>query len=290
MCKHFSPSCIDCEGDLQGTVLDGHKLALQLSMRKPSGAGQQKDARSETKAGSSGRGTKLVVRNVAFEATRKDLMALFTPFGQIKSCRLPKKMDGNHRCLFSQLSPAHAPRILLCEETSGRSRTAGALRGYWHTWAHLVYDALCCLLQRPYGVHIAGARGLIVPHSGALPCCPFHPLSVSVPDVCLALQGVCLRGLSEQAGGPVSSRRRGRDTSVRPPFGELVSLFVHLAVVPCAMLSTLAAVHLLVICWKSCSVLVTDRGLCDMAKLCILCIHFSSKAQPEPAVPCMMAQ
>lgn len=126
MCKNPSHLCIEREGCLQGTVLDGHKLALQLSMRKPSGAGQQKDAKSETKAGSTGRGTKLVVRNVAFEATRKDLMALFTPFGQIKSCRLPKKMDGNHRCLFSQLTPAHATRIFLCEETSGKSRTAGA--------------------------------------------------------------------------------------------------------------------------------------------------------------------
>lgn len=44
------------------------------------------------------KGTKLIVRNVAFEATRKDLMALFQPFGQIKSCRLPKKFDSSHRC------------------------------------------------------------------------------------------------------------------------------------------------------------------------------------------------
>ena len=81
---------------VQGTVLDGHKLALQLSMRKLSVAQPGKQG---GKAAAKGRGTKLVVRNVAFEATRKDLTALFTPFGQIKSCRLPKKMDGNHRCL-----------------------------------------------------------------------------------------------------------------------------------------------------------------------------------------------
>ena len=80
---------------VQGTVLDGHKLALQLSMRKLSAA---QPGKQDGKAATMGRGTKLVVRNVAFEATRKDLTALFTPFGQIKSCRLPKKMDGNHRC------------------------------------------------------------------------------------------------------------------------------------------------------------------------------------------------
>jgi len=87
----------DCNA--QGTVLDGHKLALQLSMRKPAGSEQAKKEgkREEKKEDTRARGTKLVVRNVAFEATRKDLMALFAPFGQIKSCRLPKKMDGNHR-------------------------------------------------------------------------------------------------------------------------------------------------------------------------------------------------
>ncbi|KAH9741642.1 nucleotide binding [Citrus sinensis] len=40
--------------------------------------------------------TKLLVRNVAFEATEKDLRQLFSPFGQIKSLRLPMKF-GNHR-------------------------------------------------------------------------------------------------------------------------------------------------------------------------------------------------
>jgi RNA recognition motif. (a.k.a. RRM, RBD, or RNP domain) len=41
-----------------------------------------------------------VVRNVAFEATRKDLVGLFGPFGHIKSARLPRKFDGNHRSLM----------------------------------------------------------------------------------------------------------------------------------------------------------------------------------------------
>jgi multiple RNA-binding domain-containing protein 1 len=41
--------------------------------------------------------TKIVVRNVAFEATRRDVQKLFNPFGTLKSCRLPKKFDGAHR-------------------------------------------------------------------------------------------------------------------------------------------------------------------------------------------------
>ena len=41
--------------------------------------------------------TKLVVRNVAFEATKRDIQKLFNPFGQLKQVRLPKKFDGAHR-------------------------------------------------------------------------------------------------------------------------------------------------------------------------------------------------
>ena len=104
----FPESESESSSAVQGTVLDGHKLALQLSMRKGRmGAGQDAKAKQEEgKEDKKGRGTKLVVRNVAFEATRKDLMALFTPFGQIKSCRLPKKMDGNHRSDTDLISSA----------------------------------------------------------------------------------------------------------------------------------------------------------------------------------------
>ncbi|KAK6140463.1 hypothetical protein DH2020_025796 [Rehmannia glutinosa] len=72
--------------DLQGTNLDGHALKLQLCKAK-------KDVHQCEKVKSS---TKLIVRNVAFEATEKDLRELFSPFGQVKSLRLPKRY-GNHR-------------------------------------------------------------------------------------------------------------------------------------------------------------------------------------------------
>lgn len=75
---------------LQGTVLDKHKLALQLSMRKASSAARAKKQTGTPEKQS----TKLVVRNVAFEATRKEVMSLFSPFGHMKSCRLPRKFDG----------------------------------------------------------------------------------------------------------------------------------------------------------------------------------------------------
>ncbi|MBA0569752.1 hypothetical protein Golob_003463, partial [Gossypium lobatum] len=74
--------------DFQGTILDGHALILQLCHAK-----KEQAVKNVEKDKSS---TKLLVRNVAFEATEKDLRQLFSPFGQIKSLRLPMKF-GNHR-------------------------------------------------------------------------------------------------------------------------------------------------------------------------------------------------
>ncbi|KAG2568668.1 hypothetical protein PVAP13_7NG405200 [Panicum virgatum] len=75
--------------DLQGTVLDGHALILQLCHGKKDGQATKKNEKDKSS-------TKLLVRNVAFEATEKDLRQLFSPFGQIKSLRLPMKF-GSHR-------------------------------------------------------------------------------------------------------------------------------------------------------------------------------------------------
>eukprot|EP00252_Welwitschia_mirabilis_P000424 TRINITY_DN10427_c0_g1_i2.p1 TRINITY_DN10427_c0_g1~~TRINITY_DN10427_c0_g1_i2.p1 ORF type:complete len:872 (+),score=224.55 TRINITY_DN10427_c0_g1_i2:175-2790(+) len=76
---------------LQGTVLDGHALSLQMSYSRKAHEAQGKklDKRKSL--------TKIIVKNLAFEATKKDLRQLFGPFGQIKSLRIPKKADRNHR-------------------------------------------------------------------------------------------------------------------------------------------------------------------------------------------------
>jgi multiple RNA-binding domain-containing protein 1 len=76
---------------LQGAVLDGHKLELKPSSSKkestniPAVAGDEKST------------TKLMVRNVPFQATRKEILQLFGSFGPLKKVRCPKKFDGNHR-------------------------------------------------------------------------------------------------------------------------------------------------------------------------------------------------
>ncbi|GFZ08318.1 nucleotide/nucleic acid binding protein [Actinidia rufa] len=75
--------------EMAGTVLDGHALILQLCHAK-------KDEQVLKKVDKDRSSTKLIVRNVAFEATEKELRQLFSPFGQIKSLRLPMRF-GKHR-------------------------------------------------------------------------------------------------------------------------------------------------------------------------------------------------
>jgi multiple RNA-binding domain-containing protein 1 len=41
--------------------------------------------------------TKLLVRNLAFQATIREVRELFGSFGKVKTVRIPKKFDGSHR-------------------------------------------------------------------------------------------------------------------------------------------------------------------------------------------------
>merc|ERR1712190_601103 len=57
---------------------------------------------------------KLIAKNVAFEATREDVMRLFMPFSSIKACRLPKKVDENHKGFaFLDLSNPQDSQVII---------------------------------------------------------------------------------------------------------------------------------------------------------------------------------
>jgi len=79
---------------MQGSSLDGKTLKLELSAQ---GNGREDDDKEVSKVPKGFSATKLVIRNVAFEATKRDIQKLFNPFGQLKQVRLPKKFDGAHR-------------------------------------------------------------------------------------------------------------------------------------------------------------------------------------------------
>lgn len=71
---------------LKNHIIDNHKIVIQYSNidkkdTKPINGGQ----------------VKLVVKNLPFEATKKDMYDLFSPFGKVKVVRIPEKVGGGHR-------------------------------------------------------------------------------------------------------------------------------------------------------------------------------------------------
>lgn len=72
-------------------VLDGHKLQLKLSHR------QGGSTSAASKIDKSNKSSKIIIKNLPFEATRKDVLELFGAFGQLKSVRVPKKFDRSAR-------------------------------------------------------------------------------------------------------------------------------------------------------------------------------------------------
>ncbi|KAI8921384.1 hypothetical protein DFJ77DRAFT_161675 [Powellomyces hirtus] len=87
---------VACMKAMQKFELDGHVLQLKFSNAAAKNtAGQSKKRGTEDPVKVTG--TKLIVRNIPFEATKKDLRQLFSTFGQLKSVRIPRKMDGQHR-------------------------------------------------------------------------------------------------------------------------------------------------------------------------------------------------
>ncbi|KAL9183533.1 hypothetical protein ACHAXT_004389 [Thalassiosira profunda] len=77
---------------LQGKIVDGHALEIKLSTKSLSSS-----SRAPPTNDNESQSTKIMVRNVPFEATRSEILRLFGAFGQLKRVRLPKKFDGTHR-------------------------------------------------------------------------------------------------------------------------------------------------------------------------------------------------
>ncbi|EST05859.1 RNA recognition motif domain protein [Kalmanozyma brasiliensis GHG001] len=74
---------------MDGKVLDGHTLVVTFARRNA-------DTPTATSL-SSGGSTKILIKNLPFEATKKDIRDLFSSQGQLKSVRLPKKFDNSTR-------------------------------------------------------------------------------------------------------------------------------------------------------------------------------------------------
>jgi multiple RNA-binding domain-containing protein 1 len=65
---------------MQGYNLDDHSLLLKFST---GGAGKKKEELQQATPGKQKIGTKLMIRNIPFEATKREVRALFAPFAQV---------------------------------------------------------------------------------------------------------------------------------------------------------------------------------------------------------------
>uniref|UniRef100_A0A8C0XFA5 Probable RNA-binding protein 19 n=1 Tax=Castor canadensis TaxID=51338 RepID=A0A8C0XFA5_CASCN len=76
---------------LQGHIMDGHQLEVRISERAtkpavPSARKKQVPKKQTT--------SKILVRNIPFQANHREVRELFSTFGELKTVRLPKKMTG----------------------------------------------------------------------------------------------------------------------------------------------------------------------------------------------------
>lgn len=76
---------------LNGHNLQGHKLEVKASHRGHDAAEERRQEDQVRKA--AGHRTKIVIKNLPFEANKKDIRTLFGTYGQLRSVRIPKKFN-----------------------------------------------------------------------------------------------------------------------------------------------------------------------------------------------------
>ena len=80
---------------MDGHELDGHKLLIRASHKAIDAAEERRKEDQAKKM--AGRKTKIIIKNLPFEASKKDVRSLFGPYGQLRSVRMPKKFDSSTR-------------------------------------------------------------------------------------------------------------------------------------------------------------------------------------------------
>ncbi|CAJ0931508.1 unnamed protein product, partial [Mesorhabditis belari] len=76
--------------ELQGHLLNGHALELKISNREVHN--ERGKPRKDVENTEQKKSTKILVRNLPFQASVKEIEELFATFGEIKTVRIPKKM------------------------------------------------------------------------------------------------------------------------------------------------------------------------------------------------------
>lgn len=90
---------------MDGFVLDGHKLGVKASHRGHDAAEEQRKQDLAKKIAA--QRTKLVIKNLPFEASKKDVRTLFATYGKVVALRIPKKFNSTSRGFaFAEFSTA----------------------------------------------------------------------------------------------------------------------------------------------------------------------------------------
>jgi len=107
--------------EYQDYSLDGHNLELKLSNKQSNQQANDSSKRKLTKNEHIDKTSKIMVRNIPFEAKAKEIEELFKVFGELKYVRLPKKIDGTHRGFgfveFLTINDAKRAFDALCHST-----------------------------------------------------------------------------------------------------------------------------------------------------------------------------
>ncbi|KAF2839370.1 RNA-binding domain-containing protein [Patellaria atrata CBS 101060] len=80
---------------MDGYDLEGHKLVIKAS-HKGLDAAQEQIRKDQAKKAAAVK-TKIIIKNLPFQASKKDVRALFGAYGQLRSVRVPKKFDSSTR-------------------------------------------------------------------------------------------------------------------------------------------------------------------------------------------------
>lgn len=80
---------------MDGHKLDGHYLIVKAS-HKGNDAAEARRKEDDAKKNKA-RKSKLIIKNLPFEASKKDVRALFKTYGQLRSVRVPNKFDGSRK-------------------------------------------------------------------------------------------------------------------------------------------------------------------------------------------------
>ena len=80
---------------MDGHKLEDHELLIRASHRAMDAAEERRKEDHAKRVAS--RRTKIIIKNLPFEASKKDVRSLFGSYGQLRSVRVPKKFDSSTR-------------------------------------------------------------------------------------------------------------------------------------------------------------------------------------------------